>query len=317
MDSDGKLKKTLLAREQIGAFCAEKHLGENDISPDEQVFATDLLTLSGREAEEFGFGSKTAGARDEIVQALARRFSVPSLEVREYPETWWEKLVWFLAQPVVRAVVLMVGLLGIFIEMKTPGFGIPGIIGASCIFLFFFVSYLAALATWIEPIIFVIGVILLAIEIFLIPGFGITGILGIILMVGASVLAMQNFTLPKTSFQWNWMLENLGYVSASAIGFLAVAWTFAKYFPKTKALSGGIIAFGPAPAELHGGASKDEAHVSLVGKTGVAQSPLRPAGRAVIDSDFYDVVAQGSFIEEGTKITVAEVSGNRIVVKHA
>ncbi|MHC4663676.1 MAG: NfeD family protein [Planctomycetota bacterium] len=324
-DVDGKWKETILNWEQTGEFKEEIGMrSENDFKEGDVFMPPGLLALNGNDAEKYGFGSKIAENRSEVIESLKKRFIEenettvgPVLEVREYGETWWERFVWFMAQPVPRGIILLLGLLGIFIEYKTPGFGFPGAIGAACIFLFFFVAYLADLATLIEPIIFTLGAILVALELFVIPGFGVAGVSGIILMGIAIILAMQRFTIPASSGDWDITMKNAGTVVLVMIGFLISAWTIAKYFPKARSIAGHIIAFGPEAAEVHGGAAKDGEHAALLGLRGRAETALRPAGRAVIDGRRYDVVTRGGFIDADADIIVSEVSGNRIVVKPA
>ncbi|TET37435.1 MAG: hypothetical protein E3J72_05925 [Planctomycetota bacterium] len=327
IDHDGNTDQTVIPRRSLDSFRTKYEV----IEPKGgwQPLGEGVLILNGEQASQFGLGSKVAGTREDIIETIKDQYADKAgislddpqrdslVQVKEYKRTWWEVLITFLAQPLPWITIFMIGLLGLFIEFKTPGFGVPGAIGAACIFLFFFISYVAALATWIEPIMFTIGVVLMLLEIFVIPGFGAAGISGILLMAAAAVLAMQDFTFPTTEFQWSHMLKNAGWLSLGLIFLLAAAWAFARYFPRARGVAGHIIAFGPEPAEVHGGAAKDDIHAGLVGQSGSAETALRPAGRAIINGRRYDVVTRGSFIDPHDKIIVTEVSGNRIVVRRA
>lgn len=205
------------------------------------------------------------------------------------------------------------GLLGIYIEFKTPGFGIPGIAGMILLAIFFWGHHIAGLTGGVELAVFAIGLTLLALEIFVVPGFGVTGISGISLILASIFLAMVEsypgtdwFELP--SVQIDGAFRNLGLALAMALAFGLI---IARFLPKTNAFQRLMLT-----SELdhsHGVAASAPTD-SLVGSHGKALTTLHPAGFGTFNGKRLNVVARGAYIEKGARIVVAETYGNRIVV---
>ncbi|MFH1423050.1 MAG: NfeD family protein, partial [Planctomycetota bacterium] len=214
-----------------------------------------------------------------------------------------------------KGLLLAIGLLGLYVEFKTPGFGVPGTVGIACLTLVFFSSYLAGLATIIEILIIVAGVMLLALEVFVIPGFGIPGIAGLALIITGILLSFQNFTFPKTLYEYSVLETNIIILVLDLVGVIAGAALLAKILPRTKYFSR-VILSGPEVGILSGDAAvQTRGLTELVGKTGTVLTALRPTGKADVEGQYLDVVSEGDFIEKETKIRISKVEGNRVVVE--
>jgi membrane-bound serine protease (ClpP class) len=210
-------------------------------------------------------------------------------------------------------IFLLGGLLGIYIEFKTPGFGLPGILGGILIAIWFWGHNVAGLAGMGEVLLFMVGVILLAVEIFVLPGFGIIGIAGALCMVAALFMAMVGrfpggATLPPIP-DMKWAAINLlgSLVSVFVIGFL-----LSKFLPKTP-LYGYLVLGTEEKTDKGFESAKSESDV--LGRKGVLVTDLRPAGVATIGTRRVDVVSRGEYVAKGTPVVVAEVHGGRIVVE--
>ena len=269
-----------------------------------------LLTLTSKEAEseKVGLSEGTVENIDELVEKIGGG-RVVRAEI-----SMSEKVARIITSSAVRSILLMLGLLGIYVEVKTPGFGLGGTVALLCFSLFFFGHYIAGLAGLEELLLFVVGVILLSIEIFLIPGFGITGLLGIGCILISFVLAMTEIeTIPGIPWWSQKQYENALYVIGVAIfGSISLAFLILRFFlPKTPLW--GKIAL--EDAELKDEGFSVVSFEKFLGRKGLSQTVLRPSGKAVFEGELLDVVTEGEMVPKGTQVKVIRVEGNRIVVE--
>lgn len=286
-------------------------IGQEVICP-----AGQLLTLTTTEAiRVVGDGDDmrpllavgTADDLDAFLASIGR--SQTRLETLEI--TTFEKLArWIEA---FSAVFLTIGMLGIYIEFKTPGFGIPGFVGILCLSIFFWGHNVAGLAGTGELLIFLTGVILLLIEIFVVPGFGIIGIGGISLILLSLAMAMVEHIPGGSWFEFpgDQIQHAVLMLSISLVSTIVLATLLARYLPKTHVFQALMLSDKISAAKGYTASSCTD---NLLGKQGVAYTPLHPAGIGEFGDQRFDVIARGSFINEGTPIVVAETHGNRIVV---
>ncbi len=273
-----------------------------------------LLTLTAEEALKVGIADAISDSFDDAVKLL----NLSEAE-RVHTETHWgEKVARALTDPVVSSLLMSIGMLGLLAEFYTGGHGIGGAIGLICLALFFFGQYASNLAGWEELLLFAGGAVLLLVEIFFIPGFGVTGILGIAAMAVALVLSLFELHLPfDVSFELGYFQQAL----ESAVVRLAVALvvvivgavTMTRYLPSTR--WGRHLVLQSSTGAAVGYVSSPKKDFELLGKTGRALSKLRPAGIAELDGRRVDVVSEGEFIDAGSTIQVLLVDGNRVVVK--
>ena len=267
-----------------------------------------LLTMSDKEAKEYGISRATVKDLDEA-RSL---FAVPGAVVRTYETNWSEGMVRFLNSMAVSSLLMLVGMLALYMSFKIPGFGAPEFTAIACFTILFLSKYMVGLATTMELLIFAVGVVLLAVELFVIPGFGITGVAGILCILIALVLSLQDFVIPRSFPQVTVLLSNLLAVFGSLLGATLIFMVLIRYMRETPFLNRLVLA-GAEDVEagyVVGSADKRD----LIGSRGVALSTLRPSGRAEIGGDTMIVVAEGEFIESGNRIVVSNVRGNRVVV---
>jgi membrane-bound serine protease (ClpP class) len=265
-----------------------------------------LLTLTASQAIEHKVAELTADTLDAALAVAA----LPGAEVRIARQTWAETLVRFLTHPVISSLLMTVGLLGLLVEIRTPGFAVPGTIGLISLGLFFWGHWIVQLAGWEELLLIAIGVLLLAIEVFLIPGVTVAGIAGIVAL-GAGL----GLTLVGAGATVSVIITALGQVAISILLALAGAFALIRALPRLP--FGNRLVLQTDMTADRGYVSSPDSDRRWLRKTGTAISPLRPAGIAEFDGTRVDVVSDGDFVEAGSTIEVTRVDGNRIVVRRS
>jgi membrane-bound serine protease (ClpP class) len=222
-------------------------------------------------------------------------------------------------------VLLVVGLAGAYLEMNTPGFGLPGFVSVAAFSVFFFGNYLAGnLAGYEMAVLFVIGLVLIGIEIFLVPGTFIAGFIGAALVMGSLALSMVD----RVDLEWKWsglpgtetwlgLLEGSLYTLLAALGGAFVVTLLGlQFFPKTPMGRRLILAeVVPSGASIPGNAeAKDESWKSWRGRS---TTDLRPSGKAVFEGRLLDVITEGEFVERDRPLRIRKREGSRIVVEEA
>ncbi|MCP4641196.1 MAG: hypothetical protein GY851_12215 [bacterium] len=270
-----------------------------------------LLTLTPSEAVKYRLIPTTVRTVD---QAMSLEGYLGARKVELVP-TWSEELFRFLISPTVAGILLMLGIGGLYFEVKTPGFGIPGIIALVCFALFFGARAFIGLSEWIEPLLIILGIGLILIEIFVLPGFGIAGIAGILCLIAGIYLSFtfDDFSIPRYSWQFDRIDDAMRTLAIAGVSFAVFAFAFWKVFPHTP-LYGKIVLLHAQDAENGYVVQDDMDGLAAVGMVGVATSPLRPAGRGRFKNKTCPVVSRAEFIEKGTPVVVVQVDGNRYVV---
>jgi len=293
-----------------------------------------LLSLTAGEAQRYGLATLVED-RDELFTMLR-----VTGEVTESVPTAADSIISLLTSGPVQALLILIGLVMIFMEVQSPGFGIPGVIAIIAFLLVFGASALLGRVGSLEILLFLLGIGLLAVEIFALPGFGIVGILGFLVIGLSLMLSMQDFVIPRFEWEWELMGRNALVVFSSLLASVMGIAVIALLGPKVRMFDRIMLktqitgtAGGPdpdSPAARAYEASRptgsvtssfdlamedEEVIASLVGKKGTTDSILRPAGRAIIDNRTYTVEADGEFVEENMDIIVSRVRGNRIIVR--
>lgn len=265
------------------------------------VDSTQLVTLTAAEAKKYGIADTLVNNFDELLKA----FDLANAEIININPNWAEDIVKFLNNPLVSSILIMIGFFGLFAEMKTPGWGLPGTVGLVSLALFFGSSYILNLASGIDILLFILGIILLIIEIFVIPGFGIAGISGIIL-----ILVSLFFSLTPSGPLFNFDVISVAIVqlAAALIGALILIFLLAKFLPKSTAFNRLVL------SDEVNTVSYPSDH-KLIGAEGIALTTLRPAGTAEINGKRIDVMTDSEYVEKGSKIKVLKVEGIKVVVK--
>jgi len=272
-----------------------------------------VLTLSAQEAVKVIDGKPLLA--EGIVASVPELLKQARLEglVREVQPTGFEVLAFWVTT--LSPLFLLGGILGAYLEMKIPGFGVAGIVSILCFAIFFMGHYVAGLAGWEAPVLFLVGLALVLGEVLVHPGTILPGLFGAMLMAVSLVWAMVD-RYPDGPLVPDAGLLVVPLIRlAVAVGLAGIAIAFlAKYLPKTSFFHGLVLASrNPAGAALS--PTKSEFTRVPVGAEGVARSILRPSGRAEFGGEFHDVITMGQFVDPGTRVRVVAVEGARIVVE--
>ncbi len=263
-----------------------------------------LLTFTTEEALKH----KLIDFRADTLESVLQQLKLEGAEIRRASPNWAENLVRWLTHPVVSSLLITLGMLGIIVELRTPGFGVAGGLGIASLSLFFWGHWLVQLVGWEELLLALGGVVLLVLEIVVIPGFGIAGVLGI-----AAILAGLILSLVGAGDTSDVVLEAAGRVVFSLLVALIASLVILRFLPRLPFGRRLVLETGLGTGHEHGSAPDSDER--WMAKQGRASSPLRPAGIAEIEGKRVDVVSDGEMIDAGEIIEVTRVDGNRIVVR--
>ncbi len=275
------------------------------------IEAGKTLTFTAEEALQHGYCDGIAESIDEIIK---NHITEANFEIIVFQPSFWDKVKGFFSSSIVRSILIMLIIGGIYFELQTPGIGFPLAISILAAVLFFVPLYIDGLAANWEILIFLLGLVLLALEIFVIPGFGIAGISGILFSVAGLTLSLIN------NVNFNFDGVQAGTVGKSLLTVLVgitLGFVLILYL-SNKIGSTGIfkkMALNTALENKEGyiGVSMDE--LQLVGKTGYASTVLRPSGKVNVEGKVYDAVSTEGFIEKGVQVRVLEYRTGQIYVE--
>jgi membrane-bound serine protease (ClpP class) len=275
-----------------------------DVSIPDIIEKGKLLTLTTNEALQHGL----ADFRADTLESALEQAGLGGAELRPAAPNWAERVVRFLTNPIISSLLITIGMLGIIIELRTPGFGIPGGLGVGSLMLFFWGHWLVQLAGWEEMLLAAGGIVLLALEIFIIPGFGIAGALGILALLAGLIMSVTGGGATA-----QFILAASGRVIFSLLFALLASLLLLRLLPRLPVGRRLVLQADLGAGQEYGSAPERDRH--WLGKQGRASSPLRPAGIAEIEGERVDVVSDGDLIEAGENVEVTRVDGNRIVVR--
>lgn len=276
-----------------------------------------FLTVNGNRALELGLCEGVFNSEDQLLAAL--RID----QLQETKLTWVDSTVYVLNRPVLTAILLIIGLIGLYLEIAAPGISVAGLTSMLCFGLFFWSHALGGTSGWLEVVLFAAGVICILCEMFVLPGFGVFGISGIVLVVFSLVMASQDFVLPEDPMQWRVFQRNLLLVLASVFGVILLFIGHVLFLDSLP----GLNRFKLSTPEDAGGEFTSPGLTGLthssgklssecqIGAEGVADSDLRPSGKVRIGDQLLDVVTEGDYVSRGTPVQVLRVEGNRVTVR--
>jgi membrane-bound serine protease (ClpP class) len=280
----------------------------------------DLLTLTQTEAVAFGFAKAIVSNRND----LRAHYGITE-EIIRYEPNWAEGVADFLSSPLIRTILMMLIALGVYTEFHAPGQMVGAAVALIALVIFLGAPYLTGLADAWEILLVVLGVILLGVEIFVIPGFGIAGILGLLLVLVGLIATFVPaepgpVIIPRMPGTWLGLKTGLQVVFGGIALSLVGMWFLNKYLPSIPGARGLILPPAPATSATAGGAvgtpaATDRQSIVRLGDPGRTLTKLRPAGKALINGRRVDVIAQGQMIAKGTAVEVVEISGARVVVR--
>jgi len=271
-----------------------------------------VLTFTPSEAIENGY---CEGVAENITEVL-KKVGIENYKLVEYKPTWIERIIGLLVLPVVSGILIMAIIGGIYFEMQSPGIGFALGVAIVAAVLYFAPLYLEGLAEHWEILLFIVGLILIALEIFVVPGFGVTGISGITLLFAGLVLSLINNV--------NFNFDNVKISSVAVAVTTVILGIFGGF---TLSLVLGRKLFTAESGAFKNMALHAVQHVNegfvcietgmfeLKGKTGIAQTVLRPGGKVLIDGEIFDAVAATGFIDRNEKIVVEKVEATQLYVE--
>lgn len=271
-----------------------------------------FFIVNGRRAVELGMGTQTVDSRQELASALGVQSPIRVLE-----RSWVDTLVLVLNSGLITFLLIVVGLIALAIEFGAPGLGVGGLTSVLCFSLFFWSRFLGGTAGWLEVVLFLVGLIFIAAEIFVIPGFGVAGIGGLALVLGSLVMASRRFLLPENSEQMTALGYDVLTVVGAFAGFLVALLFLSNYIGDIPGLS--RLTLKP-PVVLEGAVIVEDSALPPwqrveVGDTGQTVSPLRPSGKMQVGEFVVDVVTEGDFVDMGRQVKVVNKQGARVIVR--
>lgn len=254
-----------------------------------------LLTLTSDQAVEVGYSEGIVANLDALLKELNKE----NAQVTYMEESLAEKVARFVTHPIVIPILLSIGSLGLVLELFTPSFGLSGTMGISSLLLFFYGHTIAGLAGIEAVALFVIGIILLILEFFLVGG--IAGVLGMGAVIASFFMASDNYVHMAIS------------ILIAVVISLGGAVVMMKFFKKKLVAFQKMILTDSINTEA--GYVSNQNRIELIGKEGMTTTPLRPSGTVLIEEEYVDVVTEGSYLSKGVRVKVVKVEGSRIVVR--
>lgn len=265
-----------------------------------------VLTFTAEEAAKWGYCDGIASSTDEVI---TRYLGYPAYELKTYAPSTFDKIKGFLMNPMIQTLLIMAIFGGLYFEMQTPGVGFPGAAALVAAILYFAPLYLDGLAQNWEILIFVVGLLLLALEIFVIPGFGVAGISGLVFIFGGLTMGLLN----NTDFNF----EQVAPTDAGRAGFTVLIGLVLSFgliiWLSDKIGSKGMLRKMALQADLEKAVSSPSL-VDLIGCEGRAATVLRPSGKVLIDGEMYDGVSESGFIDRGKPVRVVRFENAQVYV---
>jgi len=271
-----------------------------------------LLKLQATRAAELGLARhliESTDARDVAVNIYG------SKDIKDLEPGWLDRFADFLRLPVVTVLLVMIGFAGLILELKVPGLTVPGIIAALCFILVFWSQSRFSGQTFVQALLlFLLGLALVGIEIFVLPGFGACGIFGILCMLaGLGLVTLDR--VPQTGAEWGILGVKVSQYLFAMMGAMVLSFVIARFLPKMPYANRLVLNAPSDSADATLALPGAVAAAELLGAIGTTNTALRPAGVVRIGDKFVDVVSDGDFIPAGTRVQVIQVAGTRIVVK--
>lgn len=244
---------------------------------------------------------------------------IPNATIDEYQMDWKTRFFTLLAHPMVASLLFLGMMLGFYTEINSPGFGLPGSVGVICLVLIMLSSFALDIANVLEVILLLAGIVLIALDLFLIPTFGLLGIAGVVLFLmglfGMMLPGIENIDFEMDTQTFNAageaFFQKLAWLSGTLVLGVILMFVMARYLTPNLATFGRLVLKGEQEGYKSGA---DPKTLPQPGSVGEVFATLRPAGKVSIENRIYDAVTSGDFIEKGTPIVVKSLDGSVIVV---
>lgn len=277
--------------------------------PQTLVAKDKILTMTVEEAIRFQLAAGKAASLEEVLEL----YHWDNAKIIQSKTNWSENLVRFLTNPAVTGLLILLGIGGLYLELKMPGWGIAGTFGIICLALFFGGRYFIGLANFTELLLCLLGILLLAIEIFVIPGFGITGISGIIFILLSIYLAFMKYPIPRYSWEYQRFTDAVSTMATTLLILAVLVIISLRYLPQSRFWR--RIALTTEERTANGFYTTPDSYNQLIGKIGITRTILRPAGKISIEGKDIAVITEGDFIEPNQEVIITRVDGNQIIVR--
>lgn len=268
-----------------------------------------VLTLTAGEALKWGYCDGIAETTEEVINQY---LGYKEYELKTYLPTWLDNVKGFLMNPVLQSLLIMLIIGGIYFEMQAPGMGFPSAVALIAAVLYFAPLYIDGLAQHWEIIIFIVGILFLLAEIFVIPGFGIAGIGGVVCIITGltmSLLDNNDFNFEGVT-SWDSMEAVITVLAGVILGFVLMIWFTGRIGEK------GMFRKIALNTDIEETIAVSFNVTGLVGAEGEAVTVLRPSGKVILNGDLYDAISNSGFIDSGTKVRVVHFENSQLYVEH-
>ncbi len=249
------------------------------------------------------------------LESVGNKFGIDKLPAETRTNATEQFVEWLGGQGWLSMLLFVVGIISLSAELSTPGVGIAGILSAICFLLFFWIHLFQGTVEWLEILLILAGIVCLAAEIFILPGFGVFGVTGLILLATGLLLAGQTFVIPTNEYQWQRTSQGIGQLGLIVISLLTAAIIFRKQLANLPM----VRWFALQPPKMDKDLAEMEHAVeelrTFIGWRGTTLSRCNPSGKASIGDRIFSVVSQGSWIDEDTEVEVVNLQENTLVVK--
>ncbi len=266
-----------------------------------------FLEVNGKRAVELTMAQGNAADQDDLEKQFELAGNVPVLRKKGV-----DTAVWLLNLPIITGLLIVIGIIALYVEFCAPGISVGGLVAFLCFALFFWSRFLGGTAGLLEVTLFIAGVVFIVVEVFVIPGFGVSGLTGILLIISSIILASQHFIIPRSDHDWDTLGSSLVIVVLSFFFSMVGAFAIAKTFGSIPLLNS-VALQPPEPMESTRSSTPAEMGIAI-GAKGKADCALRPAGKARFGKHTVDVITEGKLVENGQPVVVVDMQGNQIVV---
>jgi membrane-bound serine protease (ClpP class) len=310
--TDRRLKRLMLQNEYDEQKATGEWVLEKAVKAKGQPFK-----LTATQAEEYGLARFTMETRDPA--ELYAKYGIEPNKVKDATPAWLDRFANFLRMPAVTVLLVVIGFTGLILELKVPGTTVPGIVAALCFILVFWAhTQFSGQVAVLAGLLFIFGLVLILMEVFVLPGFGVAGIMGVGLILGSlglATLGTADGGLPTTSDDWMRLGLKMSTYLFGMMGGMIVAFLIARFLPNVPYANRMMLTKPSDKPELSVAVPGAAEAASLLGAVGLSMTVLRPAGSVQFGDRYVDVTSDGSFIPAGARVQVIEVEGNRIVVR--
>lgn len=304
VEVDGELQ--LLTADQVEALESRENVSITTVETVSEEGK--LLTLTAGQMERYGISAGSPATRQQLVETLG----IDGFVLME--ASTMDRVVSAITGSGFTSLLILTGLVALFFELTSPGFGLPGAVALTAFTALFAANLLLGTAGSLEIVLFLLGVGLLIFELFVIPGFGFAGISGIVALALALILALQRFVIPEFSYQWDILGRNVLIVAGSVVLAVLGALLSAMLIKNSRLF--GRLTLATTQEATAGYTAQDSTVTErYLDKEGVTETTLRPSGKIRLGGEVLPAESEGGYIEVGRAVRVIRVDGNRLVVR--